>query len=102
MAVLLGLATGTRKTRGPGGELRGFSISQAAVAAAASRSRLHAAALSTEISVREPTFMMAGPQPSRCILKYWCTEKPCNRQNSAIDIARECESARTGFRSYFG
>src|SRR5215475_5026364 len=74
----------------------------ASAAAASSRAFLHAAALSWEIKVLLPTFMVRGPHPSRRILKYISSEMPCRRQNSLIDIASAFGSAPGGLRRYFG
>jgi len=70
--------------------------------AASSRAFLHAAALSWEIKVLLPTFMVRGPHPSRRILKYMSSEMPCRRQNSLIDVASAFGSALGGLRRYFG
>src|SRR5262249_36023278 len=80
------------------------SDTQAAVsvAAASSLAFLHAAALSWLISVLVPTFIVAGPQPSRFILKNRSSEMPCKAQNAWIESASAFGSTLGGFRLYFG
>src|SRR5215469_5412351 len=65
-----------------------FAHQAAAWGAASSRAFLHAAALSWEIKVLLPTFMVRGPHPSRRILKNKSSlMPPCCAQNSRIDMA---------------
>jgi len=71
------LSLNTPFQRPPFTAAAGYTVASVSVAvrspcclrAAASLSRRHAAAASTEIIVREPTFITEGPMPARCILK---------------------------------